>query len=454
MQQLKSTTIPAGGSQGIGSINQKIQHRNIATIPSHIFAENAPPPPTIEFKLPQIDERIISTPQLAYCLSIMQASKSSDDQFEPDVQEWLHAIKSDIDEQERLQTLVTDVIRAFKRDELKDAKAIAEVVYLAPILTKDTFQDLLRYFYIGIDQSGLLNTLHLEGLAQLIQGADPGYLDADDLVKILDLLSTRLKDTHGQSSHHMYQLTLAVSHILDAMTETKVTGLDRERLHEPLLARLNDLKGSKDPYLVYQSAYAYQALLCVPDDETTWQSAMRRTGKLIKGVSGIVSAVKSLDLIKFIEGLQDIQHGCEGASKVLDAAVSAYVGATSLAESGESALECLTESFNSKNKRAWYSALRGADTLIRDGELATFRKLVCETPCRLDIAFQWGVCQRLGEIAASPTWNMDTRRDAVAFLGEIYKGDEGWGHQTSTKQWILNIMMQLASITENGLHCM
>ncbi|KAF9355322.1 hypothetical protein BGX34_010541 [Mortierella sp. NVP85] len=447
MQQLNST---AGGSQGIGSTNQPIQHRNTAIIPAHIFANNVPPS-TIEFRLPQIDERLMSTPQLAYCLSIMQASKSSHDQFEPEVQEWLHAIESDTDEQERLQTLVTDVVRAFKRDELKDAKAIAEVVYLAPILTKDTFQDLLREFYIGIDQSGLLNTLHLEGLAQLIQGADPGYLDADDLVKILDLLSTRLKDTHGQSTHHMYQLTLAVSHILDAMTETNVTGLDREKLHQPLLAYLSDLKGSKDPYLVYQSAYASQALLCVPDNETTWQSAMRRTGKVIQGVSGIVSAVKSLDLIKFIEGLQDIQRGCEGASKVVNAVTSAYVSGTSLAESGKSVLECLTESFSSKSKMAWYSALRGADALIRDGELATFRQLVCETPCRLDIAFQWGVCQRLGEMAANPAWDMDARRDAVLFLGEVYKDDEGWGHQASIKQWTLNILMQLALVKENGL---
>jgi hypothetical protein len=43
-------------------------------------------------------------------------------------QKWLKAIENDTDEQERLSSMATDLIRIFKQDELKDAKAIAEVV--------------------------------------------------------------------------------------------------------------------------------------------------------------------------------------------------------------------------------------------------------------------------------------------------------------------------------------
>jgi hypothetical protein len=100
---------------------------------------------------------------------------------------------------------------------------------------------------------------------------------------------------------------------------------------------------------------------------------------------------------------------------------------------------------DNERKRAWYSALRGADVLIRDGELADFKRLVCEAPCRYDPAFQWGVCQRLGEMAANPKWDPITRRNAIAFLGEIYMNDEMWGQRASVKQWILNILMQLSS---------
>jgi len=251
----------------------------------------------------------------------------------------------------------------------------------------------------------------------------------------------------------MHQLTLAVSHVLDAMADTKVTGLDRERLHEPLSIYLKELKESENPYLVYQAAYAFQALLWVPDDETTWQAAMRRTGKVIQGVSGVVGAVKGLDLNKFIEGLGDIQKGFEGASKTIEIIKNAYDGATSLAQSGQGLLESLKEGLSFERKRDWYSALRGADTLIRDGEIATFKGLVCGAPCRLDQAFQWGVCQRLGEIAFNPMWNADTQRGAIEFLGEIYRNDDVWGQHANVKQWILNILMQLASNSEAGPQC-
>ncbi|KAK3809436.1 MAG: hypothetical protein J3Q66DRAFT_405440 [Benniella sp.] len=454
MGSFKGSPPPAGDSQDSGSVRslpwrRVKQHRSIATIPTYIFSENVDPP-GIKYKLPEQDERLNSTPQLAGCLYLLQPNRSPDDILEPAAQDWLQTIGKDPEEQERLRKMTTEVIRAFKRDEIKDAKVVAEVVYLAPVLDKDAFQDLLSEFYSGIDHSGLLKFHQLEGLAQLIQSGDQDHLSADDLVKILGLLSNRLRDTHQQSSHHMHQLTLAVSHVLDAMADTKVNDLNREKLHEPLSSYLSELQNSSDPYLVYQAAYAFQALLWVPDDETTWQAAMRRTGKVVQGVSGLVSAVKGLDLNKFIDGLGDIQKGIAGASKVVDVVKNAYDGATTLAKSGQGFLDSLKEGFSFDRKREWYSALRGADALIRDGELATFKVLVYEAPCRLDPAFQWGVCQRLGEIATNPMWDMNIRQGAIAFLGEIYRDDEVWGQHTSVKQWILNILMQMVLTSRTG----
>ena len=456
MRSIKDTFHSSGSTRSLGSVRHSIvdsqQQRRNAAISSYIFAKNVSPP-TADFKLPESDERLSSTQQLVCCLSLLQDFRSPDDIADLVTRQWFDATMKDADEQERLHTMVTEVIRAFKRDEIKDAKVVAEVVYLAPVLNKDTFNDLLREFYSGIDNSGLLNYHQVEGLAQLIQGADPGHLSADDLVKTLGLLSTRLRHTHQQSTHYMHQLTMALSHILDAMADTKVTGLDREKLHEPLSTYLKEMQESKDAYLVYQAAYAYQALLCVPDNETAWQAAMRRTGKVIQGVSGLVSAVKSLDLIKFMEGLEDIQKGCEDASMIVDVVTTAYKDVSSLVESGQTFMDSLKQGLSFERKRDWYSALRGADALIQEGELATFRKLVCEAPCRLDAAFQWGVCQRLGEIATNPLWDASTRRSAIDFLGEIYRNDEVWGQQSSVKQWILSILMQITSSMESS-QCM
>jgi hypothetical protein len=417
---------------------------DIATIPSYIFPENLNPP-TIVFTPPEADERLHDTSQLACCLGLLQGSYTPDNILEPTTRSWLTGIEHDADEKERLKTLARDVVRAFKGEELKDSKVVAEVVYLAPVLEKDDFRYLLKELYLGIDESDLLDVHQLEGLALLIQGSDLDYLDADDLAKILGLLSMRLRGTQYQSSHHIHQLTLALSHVLDAMVDTKVGSLNREKLHEPLSSYLDGLKKSSDPYLVYQAAYAFQALQHVPDNETLWQVALQHTEKVIQGVSGLVSAVKGLDLNEFIKGLGNIQQGFRGASETFGRVKTGYDYAASLATSGQCFLDCLKEGLSFECKRAWYPALRGADTLIRDGQLASFRKLVCEAPCRRDPAFQWGVCQRLGEIAANPDWDTDTRRGAVAFLGEIYQNDAVWGKQPNVKRWILNILIHLTS---------
>jgi len=423
--------------------------RETATIPVNIFEKNVSSS-VPDFRLPDPDERLNNTPQLVCCLGLLQGFRSSDEMLDPAARKWLQIVAKDPDEKSRLHTMSTEVIRAFVRDEIKGDKAVAEVVCLAPVLNKDTFHDLLSEFYSGIDHSGLLNFHQLEGLAQLIQGADPGHLSADDLVKILVLLSDRLGETHHRSTQNLYQLTMAISHVLDAMADARVTGLDRERLHEPLSMYLQELQDSKDPYLVYQAAYAYQALQCVPDDETTWQMAMRHTGKVIRGISGLVSATRGFDLMKFIEGLEDIGKGLSGVTMVVDVVKTSFNDG--LEDSGQTFLECLKEGLSFERKRDWYSALRGADALIRDGELATFKKLVCEAPCRLDAAFQWGICQRLGEIVANPAWDAGTRQSAIAFLGEIYRDDATWGQQMNVKQWILNILMQMA--TSPGSQCM
>lgn len=446
MHSIKGRPLSIVNKSDIGSPQSHKPRRDIATIPPQIFAENKRPP-TIEFKPPEPDKRLNDTPQLACSLGLLQ---SSDDILDSTTRNWVQVTRNNPDEQERLKVLVKDVVRTFKSDELNDAKAISEITYLTPVLEKDDFRYLLNEFYTGIDQSGVLEAHQLEGLAQLLQGAtDPNYLDADDLTKILGLISKRPRNNNGQSQ---LQLTLAVSHVLDAMADTKVKGLDREKLHEPMRSYLDGLKGSTDPYLVYQAAYAYQALQYIPENETLWQTTLKRSGK-IQGVSELVSAAKGMDLDGFIEGLGNIQQGSAGTIELVQLSKTAYDGSTLLTESGQGFLASLKEGLGFESKRAWYPALRGADSLVRDGRLAEFKKLVCEAPCRRDPAFQWGVCQRLGDLASDPKRDADIRQSAVAFLGEIYRSDVIWGQQVTVKQWILSILMRLSPQTEGETQC-
>ncbi|KAG0240229.1 hypothetical protein BGX31_002162 [Mortierella sp. GBA43] len=435
----EENAIPPHNSNPISS--QSRSDTDIATVAPSIFAEDIRPLASV-YQLPKADRRLKDTPQLTHCLRLLQAPASNDRNLDAATLTWLKGVRNDSSEQERLKTLAINVVRAFKRDEMRNAKAVAEVVILAPVLEKDDFRALLREFFSGIEQSKMLDVSQLEGLAQVIQRVPPGHVDADDLVKILELLNERLIGTHLQSSAHTYQLTLTVSHVLDAMANASVKGLDRVKLHDPLSVYLEELKGSTDPYLVYQAAYAFQALQHVPNDDTPLRESLRRLGKVVQGVSGLVSSLKAVDLNRFIESLHDVGHGITG-SDIYRAGRSAIGGLAALADGGQTFVECLKESCKLRRKQPWYAALHGASVLIENGQFTELKEMVCQTSVRRDPAFQWGVCQRLGEIAASPGWNMSTRQSAIAFLGEMFENDEAWGQNENIKDWILDILIQL-----------
>ncbi|KAF8965502.1 hypothetical protein BGZ46_000605 [Entomortierella lignicola] len=466
---------------------------DITQIPSKIFPNNVPRP-VDRCKLPTLEQDVANTPQLAYCISLLSKDipsetapaeadrmltspdgsvnrtlnntpdkildtafektldglmeKTADntqleipEEMKDEERKWIDDKSNDTDEIKRLQSLSTKVIIEFMSDELKDPAAVAETIYLVPFLSKEHYQKLLNTFISGIDQSTLLDFSLLEGLAQQIQCARPDYLQADDLVKILSSLSARLQNTHQQSANHLYQLTIVVSRVLDAMADSDVKGLSREQLHAPLSAYLKGLKTTSDPYLVYQASYAHQALQYIPDDESKWKALIRRTKLVVGGVSGIATAVKCLDVNKLIDAL-DLIHG--GLEEAYNAAMVIYEDVAPLIESGQGFLDSLREGLTFDRVRPWYTTLRSANILLRNGQLADFETLVRRVRCRRDPAFQWGVCQILGDIAANAVWGDSTCERAIDFLVELYKNDKDWGQHTSVKRCILTTLLQLS----------
>ncbi|KAF9094660.1 hypothetical protein BGX27_001401, partial [Mortierella sp. AM989] len=408
-------------------------------------------PPVSKFSLPKAGERITSTSQLAYCLSLLNSTLESKEGLDKAESDWSKVNENDSDEKERLQIMATNVIRAFVRDELKSQDVVSETVSLTAVLKQDESRELLKVFVNGIGSSDLLEVHLLEGLAHLIRNTPMEGLEADDLVKILELLSARLRGTHQQSTRYTYRLAQTVSHVLDSMVDCEVKEISRQQLHEPLSQYLKDLRESSDPCLVYQAAYTYQALQHIPDDETTYQACVRRTGKVVKGISDIVSAMKAVDLDRFTKGVHEIQEGLMSAGEAIVMVNDAYKNAMALAESGQGFFQSLKESLSFSRKRIWYPALRVLDALLLEGRLPEFEKLIRTASCRFELAFQWGACQRLGELAANPLWDIDTRQGAVSLLGELYKDDVKWGRQINVKQWILHILNRLAVSPESAV---
>jgi len=117
-------------------------------------------------------------------------------------------------------------------------------------------------------------------------------------------------------------------------------------------------KGISAPYSVYRAAYAYQALLS-PGDENLWQTTIRRTGKAFQGMSGLMNAVKGLELDEFIDRLNAIQQGFSG--NIDKANVKAVqIGIASSANVGQDFVEILVGELHKplfNQKSAWYPAL-------------------------------------------------------------------------------------------------
>ena len=157
-----------------------------------------------------------------------------------------------------------------------------------------------------------------------------------------------------------------------------------------------------------------------------------------------------MNIAEFISGLSTIQDGFQGASQIFVLAQEAYNGVTALKESGQGLLESLKNGLSFSYKRTWYAALRSVDALIQNGELTKLKTMVCGAPCRRDPAFQWGICQRLGYLAADPLWDENFRKDAIAFLGEMYWNDGEWGQEPRIKQCIVDILLQLTQRPGNG----
>ncbi|KAG0015959.1 hypothetical protein BGZ80_009516 [Entomortierella chlamydospora] len=428
-----------------GAMSQGASDSNNVQQPVQKIPDQNTSPIVANYVLPEVGARITNTIQLAYCLRLLSASLVSREELSQAEFRWLQTNFNNLNEQDRLKSIASDLVKAFIQDERKELGVVNEVTLLAAVLDQSDFRRLLQAFIDGIDQSASLEVHLLDGLAQLIRNAPQGYIDADDLIKILKLLNTRIKDTHKQSTKLSHRVALAISHMLDSMVDSQVKDLSLQQLHEPLSDYLRELQESSEPYFVYQAAYSYQAMQYIPYDKTILQTGLQRTGKVTRRVSRVVSDVKALDLPKFIEGLEGIQAGLTDARNVITLDKDAHAHTKVEVENGQELLESLKEGFNFTRKSAWYPALRGLDRLLQEGRYSDFEVLVREAPCRHNPAFQLGVCQRLGELAANTTWDINSRKCAVTFLGELSKDNAKWGQRAAFKQSIFSILGQLVN---------
>ncbi|KAF9122538.1 hypothetical protein BGW39_009685 [Mortierella sp. 14UC] len=412
----------------------------VATQLIDIFPKNVSPA-TLSTLLPEPRARIEQTPQLVYCCQLLSMaqplSPTSDagelqattlDEFQ---NKWVQLIGPT--EQDHLCWLVDKVVRAFVEEDFKGSTATAEVVLVGPILDRETYRYLLCCFIGQFEHAKLLNVVLLQGLVQLVECASVGYLVDDDLVRIATVLFKDLPTTHKGTSDHVLLLTLALGRVFDVMVAGKIKDLNRDRDHQPMLQMSNHLKDSENTCLKYQAAYAHQALQYVPDNETPLH-ILWRYSKLAAAGASTVSSVFKLDPAGLLQGLGSLQEIGASVAEVVKAGIEGYPTLAS------------EKSLDFMKKRSWYLALQGTALLIRQGRLSDFKQVVSEAPCRHDANFQWGICRQLGEIAVGPLWDAEIRKQAVDFLGELYRSNTFWKQHVDIKRWILTLLVQVSAL--------
>ncbi|KAF9282107.1 hypothetical protein BGZ68_006209 [Mortierella alpina] len=426
-------------------------------------------------------ERLMDTSQLVYSLRVLKIEEDPElaeqfffpQRFEESVEgQWAKA-RSSL-ERDHLRSLASQIAREFINENLVEECMIAEVTCLAPILNRDDYRTLVSAYIGKITSSHLLPFPLIQGLPQLIQSAASlDFLQTDDLVKILRALSECLKMAYKQSPNEhqqspnsqqssssrqppssqqspssLHSLVMAISRVLDAMTHTNVRGLDQIEVHRPLSDLLKKLRTNDDAYLVHHATYALQALKNIPDDESPWKNLLRQGGEMVGAAVGLGIAAYTMDIPEFVEKLQTLQASTE---QIVEAVLLTYEAANLLLEGGQGLRESIKTAVSFQGKQPWYQELRLADVLIQNGDLAKFEILVLYNVYRTNPAFQWGICHRLGEIAANSLLLLKARESALNFLGEIFKNDSFWLGHPHIKQLIIAILLQLKQPLGNRL---
>ncbi|OAQ23322.1 WD40 repeat-like protein [Linnemannia elongata AG-77] len=417
-----------------------------------IFPGNAAKP-IYKTDLPKPHARVDKTPQLVYCCSLLSKARGShsstsasdasqNSPLDDEEKTWVQLIDPVL--QGRYQWLVEQLVKAFAENPLKASDVVTEIVIVGPVLDRDTYRSLLSCFISRFEQTTALDVTLLEGLVQLVECASSGYLVDDDLVRIATALSRELSNTHIGFSNHPLCLTLSLARVLDVMVTGEVKDLNRERDHQPMLQLLDIVKDSGNVVQKYEASYAYQALQYAPDNETPLQ-VLWRYAKVAAAGAGAVSSVFKLDpegLLKAIESLHWIGAGVVGA-------VTTGVEAVETLRFGADGVVCASErEFDFMTKRSWYLALQGTALFIRQGRLSDFNLVVSQAPCRHNPNFQWGICRQLGEIAVDPLWDAPVRRQAVEFLGELFRSSTDWKPRDDVKRWILTILVQIKDLSD------
>ncbi|BBO59666.1 hypothetical protein [Mycoavidus sp. B2-EB] len=395
------------------AIKQKFSSPSQVALSFFKSSQNQPQPSPLAQTYPLVTElaQLSDTRHLAWCLQKNYLSEAQEKQF---------------------KQLARDIVEKFSDTNAKGYfELVREVVPLATIADRELYQQLLSQTVNALseNQAIFLNIPVAQGLAVMIRDCPKDLFNqvpSGDLVNALKLLHKHLDKVHKTNNLLQCQTLLyTASQLLDAMTCLGVSGIDREEVQAPLYATLDGLIGHSDPELAWQARYARQALAHIPNNEVVWKCILRHTFSVGKGVLNLASAIKNIDIDKLEASLNRFEDAFVCALQTLNQLGEV---AMATAEALLAQYEAASEGLQQLNRpHGWYAALRFADLLLEENQLAALEKLARIPRYSHNEKFLQGLCQRLERVAL--THEGEVQKGAKEFLKSLAQDKQWGGHE-------------------------
>ncbi|KAH0565556.1 hypothetical protein GP486_001052 [Trichoglossum hirsutum] len=287
------------------------------------------------------------------------------------------------EERKALEALAESMIKIFRDD--PRLSYIPEAAELSSAVTGEDYQSLVLAFanaiINGTSDGGILDRKLLVSYAYVLQHAK-GILSAAtvELGSVLVSLQKRLEGAikqAGNGTQYQLQLVCTLSAVLDAMVDLKIYGLDRVDLHEPLQEQLKGLIDHQELRLSQAAAYACEALVGLPNNESPYHAFLRHASTVAEGAAKVAGAVPTTNPARLIDAIPDFMNVPDLIKSVID--VAADVGITA---KGTKPLP---------KQKDWYIALRYTDMLIQAGAFQKLEEFIQKVPCHQGEKFLCGV---------------------------------------------------------------
>jgi len=315
-----------------------------------------------------------------------------------------------------LQNLALKVIELFAQKSTKTQPLIDEVVILAECNNTLVSRALLKIIIGEISKDVLLDINLIKGLKKALINSLIDALDPDDLIQVLNVVMDRIKKIHQQdSTNNMLQEALStLSDILDAMGDSNVIKVGRLNLHEPLYTILDTLSKDDEILIAAQAAYAKQALVRVPNDESKWRSMIRHGQVLMQGFASLYKILSEKDLSSLLTAYDNFKMAVDFQERKLD----------------------------------WYGDIRILKLLAEKNLFKTFSNVIemqiKETSNPLLVS---NILIILLELARDHI-DLETKKWALDFISDLFLNDSRWGNKKNVKKKILSKLIDCASLPD------